>query len=239
MSNETSSGSNVTCLQHPGVVAQFVCSRCQTAVCVECCYTMPDGSVCCKSCYNTEASSPPVPATPLAAPSLKLAVSQPTVRETSRNVPPPGGGCVQHPHVLPVARCNTCGAASCRTCDFMFPPNLHFCPVCAVSATGTISPRRKKYLIAAYVLAGWSSLGFIGFIGGAAAGLAEGAGAEVALGILLLLFVGVPSIVGTAMGMSAKRPGGPNPISVWIAFIWNALILSGFALMTIVGNVMA
>jgi hypothetical protein len=237
MGDETSLGSNAACLQHPEAAAQFVCARCQTAVCAECCYTLPNGSVCCKACYhNTKAATPSVTAPPPVS-SLKLAVSEPVTRETPRTTPPPGGGCIQHPHVMPVARCNVCGAASCSTCDFVFPPNLHFCPVCVVSATGVISPRRKKYLIAAYVLAACSSLGFIGFIGGAAAGLTEG-GAEVALGILLLLFVGVPSIVGTAMGMSAKRPGGPNPISVWIAFIWNALILGGFGLMIIIGNFM-
>jgi hypothetical protein len=137
---------------------------------------------------------------------------------------------------MPIARCHSCGAGSCRTCDFVFPVNLHFCPVCVASVTGKLSPRRKKYLIAACVLAAWSSLGFVGFLGGAAAGLAEGPGSEMIWGVLLLLLVGLPSVFGTALGMSARRPGGPNPVPVWIALIWNALLLGGIVLLIVIGN---
>ncbi|MFO1512094.1 MAG: hypothetical protein U1F83_04130 [Verrucomicrobiota bacterium] len=90
----------------------------------------------------------------------------------------------------------------------------------------------------AFVLAAWASLGYIGFLGGAAAGLFKETGAEMAFGLVLLLFVGLPSIIGTALGMSVRRPGGPNSVGVWIALVWNALLLCGLVLLIVVGNLM-
>lgn len=66
----------------------------------------------------------------------------------------------------------------------------------------------------------------------------EGPAAEMVLGLALLLLVGLPSVIGTALGMSAKRSGGPNPISVWIAFLWNSLVLGGLVAMIVIGNLM-
>lgn len=238
MSAETQSGSPATCLQHPEALAECVCARCQTAVCVECCYSLPDKSVCCKSCYHAEPKPTTSPASilPSTPPPLRLATLQPVGQQAFRPAATmPGQSCVQHPNVMSVARCQSCGVGSCRTCDFVFPGNLHYCPVCVASATNKLSPRRKKYLIAAYILAAWSSLGFVGFLGGAAAGLTEAMGTGM-LGMLFLLLVGLPAIIGTATGMSARRPGGPNSIAVWIALVWNALVLGGMVLLIIIGN---
>lgn len=245
MNGETQSGA--MCPNHPETPGQFVCARCQTAVCVECCYTLPDASVCCKTCYHAE-SPPAATAAPAAtiapvkaAPSLRLASYQPVAhtQQPQRGfAPPTGQGCVQHPHVRAMSRCHNCGAGSCLTCDFLFPGNYHFCPVCVATGSGKLSPRRKKYMIAAFILAAWSSLGFALFFGGAAAGLADGEMGEMLLGILMILLAGVPAVVGTALGMSARRPGGPNPVSVWIALIWNSLLFAGLALLVIVGSFM-
>jgi len=237
---EIPSGQAMTCPQHPGAVASFVCSRCQTAVCTECCYGMPDGSFCCKSCYHAEAApqaasvSTPQPQVS----GLRLARSDPSEQHASQPVfaPPPGQACVQHPNVRSVAKCRECGAGMCRTCDFLFPVNLHFCPVCVTSVTGKLSPRRKRYMITAFVLVGWSSIGFVCFVAGAAAGLADGDMGETLIGLALMLLVGFPVLIGTAFGMSARRPGGPNPVSVWVALIWNLLLLAGFILLMVIGS---
>ena len=123
----------------------------------------------------------------------------------------------------------------CRICDFQFPANLHYCPVCITSFAGKLSPRRKRYMITAYVLAAWSSIGFVCLIAGVAASMGESELGETLVGLALMVLVGFPVIIGTAFGMSAKRPGGPNPVSVWVAFIWNMLLLAGFALLMVMG----
>ena len=235
MSLETSA----SCPQHPESAAHFVCARCQTAVCGDCCYTMPDGTVCCKSCYGSETTlETPATSTP---PPLRLAPYQAIPKPAVRIVPVSPGqkGCVQHPAVMPVAYCYNCGAGSCRTCDFVFPVNLHYCPVCVTAAAGQLSPRRRKYMVVAFILAAFASLGLVLFFGGAIAGMmADNPAAETILGLALLLLVGSPSIVGTGLGMSAKRPGGPNPISIWLALVWNALLLGGLVLLIVIGNFM-
>lgn len=246
MSTETSSTPGSVCPQHPDASADYVCVHCQTAVCGDCCYALPEGGYSCKTCYHAEPApeNPPAPSPPplpaLMPPPLRLAVHQPVERPVARAVTPqPGRGCVQHAHVMPVAQCYNCGANVCRTCDFVFPGNLHFCPVCVTSATGKLSPRRKKYLITAFILAGWATLGMVLFFAGAVAGvIGDGPGAEMAAGMFLLLLVGLPSIIGTALGMSARRPGGPNPVSIWIALIWSALVMGGMMAMIVVGNLM-
>jgi hypothetical protein len=240
MSEVTSSEASATCPNHPGVAAQFVCGRCQTPVCVDCCYSLPDATVCCKTCYDAQPAEPKVeaaaPPDASSAPSLRLAAYQPTAEPAARNVPPPRGqGCAQHPHVRGLARCHNCGAYSCLTCDFLFPGNLHFCPVCVSTGSSALSPRRKKYMIASFILAAWATFGFALFFGGAAAGLADTPGGEVFMGLLMLGLAGVPSVVGTALGMSARRPGAANPVSVWIALIWNSLLLGGMILLIGVG----
>jgi hypothetical protein len=138
---------------------------------------------------------------------------------------------------MPVARCHGCGAGSCRTCDVVFPGNLHYCPVCAAAATGQLSPRRKKYVITAYALAGWATVGLVLFFAVAVAGTLEDTeGGEIAAALFLMVLVGLPTIIGTAFGMSAKRAGGPNPVSVWVAFIWNALLAAGLVALIVIGN---
>lgn len=240
-----------SCPQHPGVSADFVCAQCQTAVCVECCYSLPNGSVCCKNCYaqGAEPARPepsPEPAVPAApgglrisgkgAPAIRVATSTHTAAVRPVVAATIGIPCVQHPHVGAVARCKLCGAGSCHTCDFLFPGNVHLCPVCATTTKSRLSPLRKKYLIAAFCLAGWASLGLLVLMSGLLAGLGEDKVTEVILGLVLVALIAVPAVVGTGLGMSTLRKGGPNPISAWIALVWNALLMAAILLLMVIGN---
>lgn len=240
MSSETLP--TLDCPNHPGTPAPYVCAHCQAAVCVDCCYTMPDGSICCKNCY---ASPAPVAADPAPAPAgpaaeagarprirLRLANRADTAVE-SRPPPviPPGMGCVQHPSVRAVATCKRCGARCCSTCDFIFD-NLHLCPVCASAPESALSPRRKHYVIAAFCFAAWSTLGIAVLLSGVLARAAKES--ELLIGLLISLVMLVPSVIGTAMAMSAMRKGG-NRLPVWAAIIWNCLILGGLGLLFVVG----
>lgn len=85
-------------------------------------------------------------------------------------------------------------------------------------------------------MAGWSSLCMVALLAGAIAGLAEDKASETVVGLVIILGMVLPSIIGTAMGMSALRKGASNPVAIGIALVWNALLLGGLILLMIIGN---
>ena len=150
----------------------------------------------------------------------------------------PGIMCPQHPTVQAVQRCRVCGACMCETCDFAFPEDLHFCPACISKSEGGLSPKRKKRLIAAYLMAAWSTFGMVCVVSGALSGFADSKEAESFLGVLFLIFVLGPAITGLALGVSTRRKQAANPATVWIAIIWNAILVASFVLLMIIGLTM-
>src|SRR5512140_512758 len=108
-----------SCPQHPETVATYICERCQKAICFECCYSLPDGSICCKTCWEQPAvaeqppgmepssatatppdqfTTPPDEAEPVR---IRLAPHQPAVRAVTAaasTVLPAGVRCAQHPN---------------------------------------------------------------------------------------------------------------------------------------------
>lgn len=212
------------CPRHPGAAAPYTCSRCQTACCLNCCYSMPDGSICCSNCHGQA----PAPAS--VTPSVS-ASQGPATRTPER-------GCPQHPLLPPVAFCKICGKGSCVTCDFFFPPNLHLCPVCVTTAHAKLTPMRRKYLTTAFVMAAWSSVGVVLLFSGVFASMAEGAGAQMVIGLAIIAVVTVPSTIGTGVAWAALKKGGPNPIGIWVALAWNILLLAAMVLLMIIGQFM-
>ena len=89
-------------------------------------------------------------------------------------------------------------------------------------------------MIWSYVLGGWSSLATVFFLSGAAKTMIGSGVDDEALGIMMSLFMLVPAIIGTALG-SAAMERNSKPISVWIAAIWNGLIVALFILLCLVG----
>ncbi len=80
-----------------------------------------------------------------------------------------------------------------------------------------------------------ATIGMAVLMSGALAGMAEDKVGEQVLGLLLTLFVLVPSVVGMGMGLSAIDRRLSNPISLWIATIWNIILLCAFVLLCIIG----
>lgn len=70
---------------------------------------------------------------------------------------------------------------------------------------------------------------------GAFAGMARDKAGEQILGTLLMLFVLAPAIVGTALGVGAMDRRLPTPPTLWIATIWNAIMVGSFVLLMIIG----
>jgi len=72
-------------------------------------------------------------------------------------------------------------------------------------------------------------------LAGAFKGMARNKEDQEAFGMLLMLLLLVPSIIGVALGVSSMDRRLPNSIAMWIATIWNGMILAGFLLLMIVG----
>jgi hypothetical protein len=159
-------------------------------------------------------------------------------------VPPPipespavraGIMCVQHSKVQATQQCRRCGGYMCPTCDFAFPGGVHFCPTCVSKADDGLSPRRKQLLVGSYLFAVWSTVGMACLVSGALRGLADKKEDQTALGWVLLIFVLGPAITGLAFGMSGKRKQAANPATLWIAIIWNAILVASFVVLMLIG----
>ena len=170
---------------------------------------------------NVAIPSPEVPAPPPIA-------DNPSVRA--------GMMCVQHSQVQATQQCRRCGAFMCPTCDFSFPGGIHFCPICVSKTDDGLSGRRKKLMIWSYVLAAWSTVGMTCVVSGALSGLARTKADRAALGWVLLIFVLGPAITGLSLGMTARRTKGSNPPPLWIAIIWNAILVTSFVVLMLIGN---
>jgi hypothetical protein len=210
---------SVTCKQHPDVAASFACIECHTPVCETCAFHEQDGSVLCPECKVNQLKPPPV---------LTL-VDQPVVPI------PAEARCKQHPNVAATQQCKLCANYLCSTCDFSLPNGIHVCPTCATVPRSPLGARGRKFLIGSYAAAIWSTVGLACLVSGAFGGVAQTKADEMVLGWVLLLFVLVPAVVGLALASSAKRQRATNPPSLWIALVWNSIIIGCFLLLTIIG----
>jgi hypothetical protein len=74
-------------------------------------------------------------------------------------------------------------------------------------------------------------------LSGVLAGTVRTKSDQMALGMVIGLFVFIPSIVGTAMAVSAYDRRLSNPASVWAAIVWNSILLAIYLLLILVGTV--
>ena len=126
----------------------------------------------------------------------------------------------------------------CATCDFTLPGNLHVCPACAAAPRTALSSRRKGLLIGSYALGVVSTVGMALVLGGAFAELSRSKGGQEAIGTIFSAIVLVPGVVGMTLGFSAIDRRLANPLSIWIATIWNVVIVAAFLLLGIIGILM-
>ena len=203
------------CSQHTTVPATCKCSKCGLPLCDVCAFPTDQGMLC-SSCW---ASGAPV-SVPAAIPRAVVAV-------------PEGTMCRQHPASQAVRFCDKCKTPMCATCDFTFPGDIHLCPTCATSRDAVLTPKRKGLMAGAYALAIWGTVGFALVLLGAFAEMGE----EEA-GIIVGVFLIIPSLIGAGLGLACldKRLG--NPPVVWVAAIWSTLILVAWLLLSLIGNLM-
>lgn len=55
-------------------------------------------------------------------------------------------------------------------------------------------------------------------------------------GYVFMGLVLVPSVIGAGYGVGAKSRRNANPISLWIAVIWNVVLVAIFLLLCVIGN---
>lgn len=123
----------------------------------------------------------------------------------------------------------------CDTCKFDLPGGFVLCPHCATTPKTTLSPKRKKMLVASYALAVWCTIVMAAMFGGVFRGMAEDKAGEAAIGVLLSFLLLGPSIVGLALGIGVMDRRLNNTMAMWIAVAWNGLILGAFILLMIIG----
>jgi len=208
----------VACVNHKNLPAVFLCRRCEAAVCDLCSFPQSDGSRLCPSCAIMTASEPVFQGGTSA---VTLAVE--------------GRTCPQHPGVAAVQICHICAAPMCGTCDFLLPGNLHVCPTCATKPQTSLSPKRKKLLIASFLLAAWCTVVLGALLSGMFRSAIKTKEDQEVLGFLLFLILLAPSIVGVSLAVASKERRLPNSIAMWVATAWNGVILGGFILLMIIG----
>lgn len=214
------------CKYHPDVAAVFSCQLCSAPVCGTCAHREDDGIALCPECNQT---APP-----------KLAL---VPRAVSVSTPPPirfpvipNAHCVQHPHVDATQQCKLCHRYMCPTCDFSLANGSHICPACASAPRSALSGNRKKFVVGSFVAAIWSTVGMSCLVAGAFAGLAEDKSFQMILGFIFLIFILGPAIAGLGLAISAKRPRRASPSSLWIALVWNSILVGSFVLLMIIGQ---
>jgi len=208
------------CTNHSNLAAVFACGRCGMAICSLCAFPQDDGSRLCPNCATVHSTG--------SEPPTLGGVSAVTLAVQDRK-------CQQHPNVAAVQICKVCGVPMCATCDFLLPGNLHLCPRCATSQPTGLSPKRRAYLIGSFALGVWCTLVMAALLAGAFKGMTKNKADEEAFGILLMFLLLAPSIIGVALGVSSMDRRLPNSIAMWIATIWNGMILGGFLLLMIIG----
>jgi hypothetical protein len=214
---QTAPADGSSCVNHPNLPALFLCGRCNSAICDICSFEQADGSRLCPVCATERAAEP---------------VSNEVV---SVNPSAQNQQCRQHPNVAAVQICRLCGDPMCATCDFLLPGNLHVCPSCATKPQTALSPKRKGMLIASFALAVWGTLVMAALMTGVFRGMGRDPEGQQALGLLLILIWVIPAIIGTSLGVGAMDRRLSNRMAMWIAAIWNGLILGIFIVLTIIG----
>jgi len=210
------------CAQHPKIDAAFACRECGTAICNLCAFTELDGGAFCPQCITRRAG--------------RGHYADPSSPATVLTRVPDGVRCVQHPSVAATVQCKSCGAFMCGTCDFELPGGLHVCPACAAAPKTALSPRRRGLLIGSFALAVWSTVGMTVLLSGALAEMVQTKEGEAILGMVLSLFLLIPSIIGLALGFSAMDRRLVNGPAIWAAIIWNGIILGAFLLLSVIGT---
>ncbi len=202
------------CRNHPTVEVDLKCDKCGSFICKTCEFPQHGGKSLCPECIQKSVpnkKSPPV------------------------ILVPEGTMCSIHPNVPAIRNCQICNLPVCNTCNFEFPNDINICPNC-VNKPLAPSPRQKKNLIISYVLASLGTLSF--FLCMYMERLFGIHMSEQALGIIFFASVLGPGIAGLSFAISARTRNRKKPLSIWMAMIWNAILIGILLTLSIIGSFM-
>lgn len=148
--------------------------------------------------------------------------------------PPLDIPCQQHPDVQAVMRCRICSKGACAVCDFELPGNVHVCPACLEKEPATeVSAKRRKLMVIGLVLGAFSTLMLIMTASGAFFRMFGGY--SQALDVVVTSLMRWPAQIGVGLSVSALDQRLGNSMGMWIAVVWNALLLGIVLLLIIIG----
>jgi hypothetical protein len=81
----------------------------------------------------------------------------------------------------------------------------------------------------------WCTIMMAGLFGGMFRGFVTDKESRELFGLVLMLLLPLPSLIGVALAVSSMDRRLPNTIAMWIATAWNGIILAGFILLIIAG----
>lgn len=101
-----------------------------------------------------------------------------------------------------------------------------------------LSPARKKLVGWSFALAAWCTVGLSLLFSGLFAEIAADPEGSEVFGLIFSLLVFMPALVGTALSLGTLDRRLTNPPVVWVAVVWNIVIVSILLLLTVVGMFM-
>lgn len=135
-----------------------------------------------------------------------------------------GEKCAQHELNPVVHHCTICRAPLCRTCVFVFPPNITCCPKCATDTEIQLSAHRKWLIYGSLGSAISATLTMAILCSGLLSSAVDLPFVSFAIETLIVMFLGA----GLGMAIGSINKGEGNTIMLWVAGIWNLIGLVGW-----------
>jgi hypothetical protein len=101
---------------------------------------------------------------------------------------------------------------------------------------GKLTPKRRNMIIGSYVAAAFATLMLIGLFGMFA--VITGDTVQTAASTIISVLLLGSAITGVALGFGAIHKGLKNPFSIWVAAIWNLVMLLIYFIISIIGLTM-
>lgn len=219
---------DAACRQHPDQPAVAFCVWCGTPLCRGCA-VVKGANVVCATCAALQAAVP----SPASPPAPSAPPGQAPAPTFAGLLAPLGSKCVGHPEMPAYFECSQCRAPLCDVCDFAFVGGVHLCPSCVCKPKQGMGKDRRLLLTLAYSCNIWATLATICTFAGLIAMLFKGKDNLNTLGVIVMVFVWLPLLLGLIMSVSAFERNLRNPASVWGALIWSVVLL-GLWMITII-----
>jgi hypothetical protein len=140
------------------------------------------------------------------------------------------GQCKFHEQAAALKRCFQCSAALCQVCSFDFPGGVNLCPDCVAAPKTSLSSMRKQFVAWGLVMALLATIAMVGMMSGFFASDQSG--------ILVMICLMGPAMLGMGLAWSAYEKRAANPPIVWVGIVWTIVINLIWLALCVVGMMM-